>query len=500
MTNEDDDDDDESENGLNHKQYGQMNRHEPHSCRVIGNCRNHGDHSDELEDYGDLQDYSDNDLEEEEDEDEDDEDIEEEECPDDDNISSTIGDEDDPRLRSPLTDSENKCSPSPKQTQIGTMTRSSTSSSNVASSVKGSVGKNLKSKSKSKSPENRKIHEISNLNKGTSADYKPGTTKRLADSKEIFGSENVKSQIKDTSLNIERARSLPPETSTKKMKKYNNFGLKGRKRKSRPSSSSSLMGGNSEREDIGVEPEGSVGKKETDGRLRSKKKRSCADSPPKPESNIAECKNDVETSDRLSENSTVQCKPSLMKGGEETKETTLISTSIPTPVKSSSSINTETPGLDPHNVWWANTAATTLHAPVISSGGDRTSSGGSGPILSPEISIAQWSNRGCESPLSQAGSNANVKSDSFATTMVASNSTITPPPPGPSTAMAELANLVNAHPRAGVGVTGETVHDMRPFLRNLAVQQRWASTEDARGTGVNNASCGLSDENDSGPF
>ena len=39
---------------------------------------------------------------------------------------------------------------------------------------------------------------------------------------------------------------------------------------------------------------------------------------------------------------------------------------------------------------------------------------------------------------------------------------------GQSTAMAELANLVNAHPRAGMQAE---VHDMRPFLRNLAVQQ-----------------------------
>lgn len=62
---------------------------------------------------------------------------------------------------------------------------------------------------------------------------------------------------------------------------------------------------------------------------------------------------------------------------------------------------------------------------------------------------------------------------------------------GQSTAMAELANLVNAHPRAGMqagftkiltikysreiffpGMQAE-VHDMRPFLRNLAVQRRW---------------------------
>ena len=42
--------------------------------------------------------------------------------------------------------------------------------------------------------------------------------------------------------------------------------------------------------------------------------------------------------------------------------------------------------------------------------------------------------------------------------------------PGQSTAMAELANLVNAHPRAGMQAE---VHDMRPFLRNLAVQRRW---------------------------
>ena len=74
-----------------------------------------------MEDYSGLQDFSENDLEEEEDEDdedadEDDEGLEEEDCHDD-NISSTIGDEEDPRLCSPSTDSEDKCSPSPKQTR-----------------------------------------------------------------------------------------------------------------------------------------------------------------------------------------------------------------------------------------------------------------------------------------------------------------------------------------------------------------------------------------------
>ena len=65
--------------------------------------------------------------------------------------------------------------------------------------------------------------------------------------------------------------------------------------------------------------------------------------------------------------------------------------------------------------------------------------------------------------------------------------------------MAELANLVNAHPRAGVGISGETVHDMRPFLRNLAAhQQRWNSVEDNHGGAGNNVSCGISDDNDSG--
>ena len=71
-----------------------------------------------MEDYSGLQDFSENDLEEEEeeDEDEDDEGLEEEDCHDD-NISSTIGDEEDPRLCSPSTDSEDKFSPSPKQTR-----------------------------------------------------------------------------------------------------------------------------------------------------------------------------------------------------------------------------------------------------------------------------------------------------------------------------------------------------------------------------------------------
>jgi len=48
--------------------------------------------------------------------------------------------------------------------------------------------------------------------------------------------------------------------------------------------------------------------------------------------------------------------------------------------------------------------------------------------------------------------------------------------------MAELTNLVNAHPRAGMQAE---VHDMRPFLRNLAAsQRRWV--EDC-----------ISDDNDS---
>lgn len=43
---------------------------------------------------------------------------------------------------------------------------------------------------------------------------------------------------------------------------------------------------------------------------------------------------------------------------------------------------------------------------------------------------------------------------------------------------------MNAHPRTGSGVG----HDVRPFLQNLAMQQRWAA---------NMEGVGLSEDNDS---
>ena len=156
------------------------------------------------------------------------------------------------------------------------------------------------------------------------------------------------------------------------------------------------------------------------------------------------------------------------------------------------------PVTEARNVWWANTEDRPASLSVETTGGDQTSSVGSAPMISPEISIGQWPTNHCVSP-SQSGCCSNAQAAALAAAAVASNSAITPPPPGPSTAMAELANLVNAHPRAGVGISGEAVHDMRPFLRNLAAhQQRWNSVEDNHGGAGNNVSCGISDDNDSG--
>lgn len=98
-------------------------------------------------------------------------------------------------------------------------------------------------------------------------------------------------------------------------------------------------------------------------------------------------------------------------------------------------------------LWWA--AATAASNATSEAGGTSNdgNSVGSGPLMSPGL----W-----KTPTSSAS--------------------------GQSTAMAELANLVNAHPRAGMQAE---VHDVRPFLRNLAAsQRRWV--EDC-----------LSDDNDS---
>ena len=100
-------------------------------------------------------------------------------------------------------------------------------------------------------------------------------------------------------------------------------------------------------------------------------------------------------------------------------------------------------------LWWA--AATAATANNEASGGEGSSSVGSGPLMSP---AGLW-----KTPVSGSSGGG-----------------------GQSTAMAELANLVNAHPRAGMQAE---VHDMRPFLRNLAAtQKRWV--EDC-----------ISDDNDS---
>ena len=88
------------------------------------------------------------------------EDIEEEECHDDDIMSSTIGDEDDPRLCSPMTDSEDKSSPSPKQHRtITSPTKSLNNTSIVTSADKDFVVKPVKGRKKSKSPDDSSICE-----------------------------------------------------------------------------------------------------------------------------------------------------------------------------------------------------------------------------------------------------------------------------------------------------------------------------------------------------
>lgn len=483
-----------------------MDKHTIQIQNVIDRHQSIGDQSDEMEDYSGVHDFSDNELEdeadEEEEDDDDEEDMEEEECHEDDNISSTLEDEEDPRLCSPLTDSEDKSSPSPKQTRTSTTKMHTTS---FVPSTSKTFAKNIKSKSKSKSPvkigeETSTTNKIKTLDEENYTESFSATSKISESLKEPPDRTASKPGVHEMSTDAGRAKSLPPDTfgikgsMSKNSKKPN---TKGRKRKSRPSSSSSLLEGNVERENTSGE---NVDRKETVERLGFKKKRSCTPSPSQIKGvNKKSINQSPKTSKKISQSSTIETIDCENKGGCDTKE---MSSSQVDPIAApgtSSNIKNTSPSLDDRNVWWANAAAQAAAA----SGRDTTigdqSSVGSGPILSPEISIAQWSNRGCPSP-SQSGRNSNVQATALAAAAVASNSTITPPPPGPSTAMAELANLVNAHPRAGVGATGETVHDMRPFLRNLAAQQRWTSVEDAHGSGGNNVSCGLSDDNDSGNF
>ena len=503
---EEEDDEDDEDAVHTHKHYRRIKQYGTHGVHVIGRHQSHGDQSDEMEDYSGVQDFSDNDLEdeadeEEEDDEDDEEDMEEEECHEDDNISSTLEDEEDPRLCSPLTDSEDKSSPSPKQTKSSATKIHTTGFG--PSFNKALVAKDIKYKSKDNSPD-KPGGETTTTNKIRNHDEKftmgSLATTQISKSQESPDRPASKLGVHQMSTDPGRAKSLPPDTfgikksMNKNCKKSN---PKGRKRKSRPSSSSSLLEGNSEREKTS---RGDVNRKETVERLRFKKKRTCTPSPPQIKGDNKESiKQNSNTKEEISRSSTIETTASLNKGGCDIKKIPSSQVDTIAAPGTSSNMKNTSPSLDARNVWWANAAAQTAAV----SGRDTTigdqSSAGSGSIFSPEISIAQWSNRGCPSP-SQSGSNANVQATALAAAAVASNSTITPPPPGPSTAMAELANLVNALPRAGVGATGETVHDMRPFLRNLAAQQRWTSVEDTPGSVGNNVTCGLSDDNDSGIF
>ena len=461
-----------------------------------------------MEDYSGVHDFSDNDIEdevdeeEEDDEEEDEEDVEEEECHEDDNISSTLEDEEDPRLCSPLTDLEDKSSPSPKQTRTSA---TKVHIGGLASSTRRElIAKTMKNKSKEKSLDTP-FEEATTQNKITNHEEKctdgsSAKTKMPESVKEPPDRTFSKFRNNQMAMDSGRAKSLPPDASGIEgsiRKNSKKSYTKGRKRKSRPSSSSSLLEGNIERENTSTKD---VNKKESVERLRFKKKRSCTPSPTQIKGpNKENIKQNPKTSEQT-QSSTIEAIASLNKGGCNTKEIPSLQVDTIAAPDISSNMKNTSPSPDPRNVWWANAAAQA----VAASGKDTIigdpSSVGSGPIFNQDISISQWSSRGCPSP-SQSGSNSNTKATALAAAGVASNSTITPPPPGPSTAMAELANLVNAHPRAGVGATGESVHDMRPFLRNLAAhQQRWTSVEDTHASGGNNVSCGLSEDNDSGPF
>ena len=416
-----------------------------------------------------LQDYSDNDLEDEEDEDEEEEDMEEEEGHEEDNNSSNNCEEDDPRLCSPLNDLENQNSHLPKTN------KSTRDISNQAKLVKSKL---VRARCKSESPENKSIDKIC-----------PKDVKRPFEGQNS-NKKDVEQKYPTSDLHLERmtderAKSLPPEGLSQKqnVNKYDiSLNLNKRKRKSRPSSSP-MLESNSEKEKYeessGIEISFDVSPDKS--KLKNKRVR----------------KNDGKTQTNSEKSSNYLDERTLEANNERTNQ------SVPDQIESeltsvTTSNKTSNPVTEARNVWWANAENHPSSLSVETTGGDQTSSVGSAPMISPEVSIGQWPTNHCVSP-SQSGCCSNAQAAALAAAAVASNSAITPPPPGPSTAMAELANLVNAHPRAGVGISGETVHDMRPFLRNLAAhQQRWSSVEDNHGGAGNNVSCGISDDNDSG--
>ena len=491
-------DEEEDKKSQNRKHYRKIGPRRSEKGPVIGANQKRGDHSDDNEEYSSaLQDFSDNDLDDEEDDDDEEEEEEEEEedeedmeeCHEDDNVSSTICDDEDPRLCSPSTDSEDKNSP-PKFNKAN------------ISCVTSKIPKNVKSKpprGKSKSPDGKLIGitcqtaKIKDSIEGQCSNDNDNNDK--ADTEEKISKSEMPRQIRD----IERAKSLPPDVLRSKTKSLNistdQLNAKKRKRKSRPSSSSSMIESNSEKEEVSQAKNycSQISSKHSTDKLKSKKKRTCPMSVSKQKLN--ECQKDIENFDESSEIS-IDTTPLTKK--ETTKcaiSTQMESLSKPAPLsnKATNSI------IEARSVWWASEDNHSTSLATENPGGDRTSSVGSTPMISPEISIGQWPNGQCISP-SQSGCCPNAQAAALAAA-AASNSALSPPPPGPSTAMAELANLVNAHPRAGVGISGETVHDMRPFLRNLAVhQQRWNAVEDSHGSVGNNVSCGISDDNESGTF
>ena len=466
---ENNDDEEEEGEGHNNKQYSQTRHRLNRQVRAIGSRQNDGDHSDDMEDFSGLQDFSENDLEEEEEEDpedEDDEDLEEEDCHDD-NISSTIGDEEDPRLCSPSTDSEDKCSPSPKQTRT-TNIKYLSGGEDLKTTKNEVMVKNINKNFKTPSPEMKNIETEEESRKASSQASRPkGSTK---------------------SADIERAKSLPPHSITVSDNasniSKNTHNAKGAKRKSRPSSSS-LAEENSGLEGIGNRSVKLATDKSDCEHLRSKKKRFCTSSQPNSKISPQIKDDDAIKNEKIPKSMSHQSNICNVDGSQKLSSGPNKPISIP--ATSSNIIASHD-----SDVWWS-TAAN------VASTRERTSSVGSGPILSPDISVSQWQKT--DSPCQQqTRKNHGNQAAKLAAVSVASNPTVTPPPPGPSTAMAELANLVNAHPRAGVAVSSETVHDMRPFLRNLAAQQqRWTTVDDnTPGMSGANVSCGLSEDNDSG--
>ena len=466
----------------NEKHYNKMNQRRYQQSHIIGHHQTQGDHSDEMDEFsGGLQDLSDNDLDDEEEndeEEEEEEDIDEEECPVYDNDSINC-DEEDPGLCSP-SDFEEKSSPSPNFSQA-------TRSCGVLN--EDNDGKpRIKNKRKSQSPEGKNANTSRHTTKNQVPAADQNDTIKDPNKKQAGDEKYLKSNDSKQNNYNERAKSLPLEASGRKQSPstFNNQSeLKRRKRKSRPSSSSSMLDNKCDKEHF-KENNGSKCSFEhsTDGsKTKRKREYEISDVHQSANEGLNESKNNEKPSVPLKEHP---------KRAIATQIESITNQTVPSNKISNS--NT-----DARNVWWTNADNNASTLSVETSGVDQASSVGSTPMISPEISIGQWQTAQCGSP-SPSVCCSNVQAAALAAAAAASNSAITPPP-GPSTAMAELANLVNAHPRAGVGISGEAVHDMRPFLRNLAVhQQRWNSVEDSHGSIVNNVNCGVSDDNDSGLF